>query len=124
IGIAPGRVHGAFHAARKALTRLVGRNEQAFTMGCGSAHRTFRHGQRDGATAGLIKLSSNLNLIWRTRRPPLPILIAHRSSRHPAISGAHTSGVGLSRLPPWGARQRHSTGALIKMLAVAMIFQR
>src|SRR5262245_38538006 len=34
IGIAPGRVHGAFHAARKALTRLVGRNEQTFTMSC------------------------------------------------------------------------------------------
>src|SRR5262249_16480871 len=31
-GIAPGRMHGAFHAARKALTRLVGRNEQTFTM--------------------------------------------------------------------------------------------
>jgi hypothetical protein len=27
-------VHGAFHAARKALTRLVGRNEQTFTMSC------------------------------------------------------------------------------------------
>src|SRR5262245_57589831 len=34
IGIAPCRVHGAFHAARKALTRLVGRNKQTFTMSC------------------------------------------------------------------------------------------
>src|SRR5262249_21445757 len=34
IGIAPGRVHAASHAARKALTRLVGRNEQTFTMRC------------------------------------------------------------------------------------------
>src|SRR5262249_52291178 len=36
IGIAPGRMHGAFHAARKALTRLVGRPEQPFSMGCAS----------------------------------------------------------------------------------------
>src|SRR5215813_7762470 len=34
IGIAPGRVHGAFHAARKALTRLVRGNEQAFSISC------------------------------------------------------------------------------------------
>src|SRR5215471_4678555 len=34
IGIAPGRMHRGFHAARKALTRLVGRNEQTFTMSC------------------------------------------------------------------------------------------
>src|SRR5262249_59910326 len=30
--VAPGRVHGGFHAARKALARLVGRNEQTFAM--------------------------------------------------------------------------------------------
>src|SRR5215467_1585118 len=34
IRVAPGRVHGAFHAARKALAALVGRNEQTFTMSC------------------------------------------------------------------------------------------
>src|SRR5262245_23733059 len=34
IGIAPGRVHGAFHAARKALARLVGCPKQTFSMGC------------------------------------------------------------------------------------------
>src|SRR5262249_11820920 len=32
IGIAPGRMHGAFHAARKRFAALVGRYEQIFSV--------------------------------------------------------------------------------------------
>src|SRR5262249_8530502 len=32
IRIAPGRMHRGFHPARKALARLVGRNEHTFSM--------------------------------------------------------------------------------------------